>query len=212
MAVAGDRPHQFQVLLRARAGRVDREEGDRDALAVRVGGRLDGELDGALDRPAVAELDQVPAGWDLHHDAGHAAVDGALDVVEHAARERVDHRGQPERRDAPDRLLVVSGHRWQAGLDPVHAGLRERLGDPDLVVRGELDAGLLFAVAQRHVVDLDVRRQPQGPGDRGVMVPRAGEPPVRVPGRCCCARHGASGHLPTARTPAAPCASSPLCR
>src|SRR5207344_3317198 len=116
----------------------------RDALAVRIVGRLDGELDGALDRPAVAELDQVAAGRYLHHDAGDAAVDGALDVIAHAAREGVDLRGKPARRDAPDRLLVVPGHRRQAGLDPVHAGLGERFGDPDLVVRGELDADLLL--------------------------------------------------------------------
>ena len=95
VAGVGDLADQADVVLQRRARGVDREERDQQPLLVGVRGGLDRRLDRALDRPAVALLDEMAAGRHLHDHAGHAAVHGALDVVDHAARERVDRRRQP---------------------------------------------------------------------------------------------------------------------
>jgi len=91
---------------------------------------------------------------DLHDDAVDAAVGRALDVIDDAARERVDLRREPAARDLAYGGFVGRRDGRQTGLDPLHARLGEFLGDPDLVVLREDDAGLLLAVAEGHVVHL----------------------------------------------------------
>ena len=56
-----------------------------------------------------------------------------------------------------DDLALVAAHDRDAGLDLVDADLVEVLGDLDLLGVGEDDAGGLLAVAQRRVVELDLR-------------------------------------------------------
>ena len=72
-----------------------------------------------------------------------------------------------------------------AGFDAVHAGFRQRLGDADLFVLGEDDAGLLFAVAQSDVMNLDVLRELEVLGDLRRIIPLADEPVVRFPRLIC---------------------------
>ena len=116
-----------------------------------------------------------------------AAVERALDVVDHAARER-EHAGrEPGRGDAANRLGVLRRDGRQSGLDPLHAGLGELLGDRDLLVGVELDARLLLAVAQRDVVELDLRGQRGSLERLGLEVPGADEVVVALPGGV---RHG----------------------
>ena len=62
--------------------------------------------------------------------------------------------------DLLDGRLLVAAHRGDADLDLVHADLVEQLGDADLLVVGEDDAGRLLAVAQRGVVDAHGRLAP----------------------------------------------------
>ncbi len=121
-----------------------------------VGGRFDREVDGLFERPLVGVLDDVRAGRNFHHDAGDAAIDGALHVVDHAARERENLRTQLALDDLLDGRGVARRDHRHAGFDAVHAGFSQSFRDADLVVLGEDDAGLLLAVAQGDVVKLDL--------------------------------------------------------
>ena len=58
-----------------------------------------------------------------------------------------------------EELVVLRVGAGPAGLDEVDAEPVELLGDAQLVVDGERDALELAAVAQRRVVDLDLRGQ-----------------------------------------------------
>ena len=100
---------------------------------------------------------------------GHG-VDAAVDAS--AAMSAMTARFQarievsrPELDDLLDRLLLVAAHGGDADLDLVDADLVEQLGDADLLVVGEDDAGGLLAVAQRGVVDAHGRLGRPGPGD-----------------------------------------------
>ena len=59
-------------------------------------------------------------------------------------------------------VALVAAHGRDAGLDLVDADLVEQLGDADLLVVGEDDAGGLLAVAQRRVVEHDRRLADRG--------------------------------------------------
>ena len=69
----------------------------------------------------------------------------------------------------------------------MHAGFRQAFGDPDLVVFGEDDAGLLLAIAQGDVVDLDLLGEMELSADGVVEVPGADKPFICFPGFL---RHG----------------------
>ena len=100
------------------------------------------------------------------HADGHgvdAAVDRVPDVVDHGAVPGEDRRVEPELDDLRDGLLLVAAHRRDADLDLVDAHLVEQLGDADLLVVAEHDAGGLLAVAQGGVVDADGRLGRPGP-------------------------------------------------
>jgi hypothetical protein len=64
----------------------------------------------------------------------------------------------------------------------VHAGFRQAFRDADLFIFGKNDTGLLLAVAQGDVVDLDVLGELEVLGDFRRVVPLADEPVVRLPG------------------------------
>ena len=100
------------------------------------------------------------------HADGHgvdAAVDRVLDVVDHGAVPGEDGGVEAELDDLGDGLLLVAAHRRDADLDLVDAHLVEQLGDADLLVVAEHDAGSLLAVAQGGVVDADGRLRRPGP-------------------------------------------------
>ena len=102
------------------------------------------------------------------HGDGHgvdAAVERVLDVVDDGPVPGEDGGVEPEVDDLLDRRLLVAAHGRDADLDLVHADLVEQLGDADLLVVAEHDAGRLLAVAQRGVVDAHRRFGRPGPGD-----------------------------------------------
>ena len=109
------------------------------------------------------------------------AVDGEFDVAHHAPAEGIDLGGNPGRCDPLDRIRVGGRYCGKAGLDAMDPGFGQRLGDPQLVVGGELDSGLLLAVAQRDIMNLEIGRQMENFGDLGQVVPGAGEPLVGLP-------------------------------
>src|SRR5688500_18666598 len=92
------------------------------------------------------------ARWDLHHDPCDAAVDGELDVADHTTAKGVDLAVKSGRGDSADRVLVGRGYRREPRFDAMDAGLRQGLGDPQLLVGIELDPGLLFSVPQGDVM------------------------------------------------------------
>ncbi len=65
------------------------------------------------------------------------------------------------------------------------AGLRECLGDADLVVGGEDHAGLLLAVAEGRVVEPDLGGEVELSSDLRIVVPGTREPLSGVPGFAC---------------------------
>ena len=68
------------------------------------------------------------------------------------------------------------------GLDALDTGLGQLLGDANLLVGRELDSRLLLAVAKRHVVDLELGWGRELRRDLGLVVPRAYEVLVGLPG------------------------------
>ena len=111
----------------------------------------------------------------------HPAIDGALDVVHHAAGEGEDLRPQVSLDDFLDRGSIARRHHRHARFNAMNTGFGQRFGDPDLVVFREDDAGLLFAVAQRDVVKLDLLREMELIAHRALKVPRANEPLICLP-------------------------------
>ena len=144
-------------------------------------GRLDGRLDRALVGPLVGELDDVPGGRHLHHDAVDPRLERELDVGDHATGEGEDPRGEPGRGDPLHRLEVGRRDGREPGLDAVDAGLGERLGDPHLLVGGEDDAGLLLAVAEGDIVHRHPRGRRHVLPDLVLVVPWADEVVVCLP-------------------------------
>ena len=137
------------------AGRVDGKEDGVQAQLVGQAGGID-EVDRLFQRPAVGVLDDVVAGRDLDDDAGYAAVGRQPDVVDDAAAEGKDLGPKVALDDLTDGLLILLGDSGHPGFDAVHASLGQGLGDADLVVATQRESGLLLAVAQGHVVNLDL--------------------------------------------------------
>ena len=63
--------------------------------------------------------------------------------------------GKPGPCNAPDRFLLGLAHGGGAGFDLVHARIGKRAGDIEFLRCRERDAGRLFAVPQRRIVDRD---------------------------------------------------------
>ena len=161
---------------------VDGEEDGVEAGFLGRERRVDRGLHGPIHAPAVGVLDHVVAGGNLDDHAGAAARLDDLDLFGNAAREREDFGLQPQRGDVLNGGLVLLGHRRHAGLDPVNAERVELLGNRDLLFAAEHDGGLLLAVAQRDVVNLDLRRERIVLPNLGQVTPGAGEPFVGFPG------------------------------
>ncbi len=64
----------------------------------------------------------------------------------------------------------------------MHARFGQAFGNPDLLILGEDDAGLLLAVAQGNVVKLDLLGEMELLDHRLGKVPRADEPLIGFPG------------------------------
>ncbi len=163
-------------------GRVNREEDGVETGG--LGGKrgLDRRFHRALDRPAVAVLDHVVAGRDLDDDPRAAAGLDDVDLGRDAAGEAEDLGLQAERGDVRDGRLVRRRHRGHAGLDAVDAQRVELLRDRDLLFTAEDDGGLLFAVTQRDIVNLEVAAKALLLPDFRQVRPRAAEPFVCFPG------------------------------
>ena len=82
---------------------------------------------------------------------------------------------------ATDCLFILLGDSGHPGFDPVHASLGQGLGDADLVVATQFESGLLLAVAQGHVVNLDLGGEAEATGHRVQIVPRTNIPLVGFP-------------------------------
>ena len=181
MALVCDARDQIEHPLHIRATEIDRKEDDFKSLLVRVRGRFNGKVNGLFERPAVGVLDDVFARGHLHHDAGHAAIDGPLHIVDHASGERENLRTEVPLHDLLDRRFVAGRHHGHSGFDPMNAGCRQALGDPDLFILGEDDSRLLFPVAQSDVVKFNLLGEMQLALNGWFIVPRAGEPLFCLP-------------------------------
>ena len=80
---------------------------------------------------------------------------GALDVAGHHASERRDHRALHAGRDLADGVELAVGGDREPGLEDVDVQPGELLGDLDLLVLRERDAGRLLPVAQGGVEEPD---------------------------------------------------------
>ncbi len=156
VAVGGDVVDEVQEPAQLGACRIDGEEDDVEALLVGVPRRLHREVDCLLQWPLVPQLDDVLAAGDLDNNPLDAAVHGALDVGDHAARKGEDLRAELTLHDLPDRGLIGLGHGGHPRLDAVHAGFGELFRDPNLVVLGKHHSCLLLAIAQGDVMKGDL--------------------------------------------------------
>ena len=182
VAFLADLLDQVERPLDFGAREVDREEHHFEAVVVRELCGLDRGFDRLLQRPAIGELEHVLARRDLHDDAVDAGVDRALDVFLHAPREGEDLGPEVALDDFLDGVVVGRRHDRHAGFDAVDAGFGEALGDADLFVLGKNNAGLLLAVAQRYVVDLDIFRELKILRHLRRVIPFTNEPVVGFPG------------------------------
>jgi hypothetical protein len=152
---------------------------------VRKLGRLNRGLDGFFHRPAVGDVYHVQTRGNFHDHAVDAGVDGTLNVFFHAARKAEDLRSKIALDDGLDGLGVRRRHDRHAGFDAVHTGFGQTLGDANLVVLGHDDAGLLLAVAQGDVVNLDVLGEFEIFGHVVSVIPFADEPVIGLPRGSC---------------------------
>ena len=164
------------------AGGVDREEDGVETGCLGGERGLDRRLHRALDRPAVAVLDHVIAGRDLDDDARAAARLDDVDLGRDTAGKAEDLSLEAKRGNVGDGCLVLRRHRRHTGLDAVDAERVELLRDGDLFLAAEDHGGLLFAVAQGHVVNLEVAAKGLLLPDFRQVRPRAAEPFVCLPG------------------------------
>jgi hypothetical protein len=181
VAFVGDAQDQIENPFHFRASKVDGEKHDFEPLLVRESGRLNGKINGFLHRPFIRVLDNVLAGRHFHHDAGNAAIQRSLHVVDHAAGKGENLRAEVSLHDLLDRRFVAWRHHRHPGLNPVNPGFRQRLRDPDLVILCEDDAGLLFAVTQRDIVKFDLLREMELALNCFVEIPGTDKPFVCFP-------------------------------
>ena len=83
--------------------------------------------------------------------AGNVAVQRVVDVGSDPAGEAGDRRIEIEIGHPADAVAFAFGGTRATGLDHVDVGGRQRLGDLDLLIGGQRDAGSLFAIPQRGV-------------------------------------------------------------
>ncbi len=182
MAFPGYPSDQIQNPVDFGAGEVDGKEDDLQALFVSKGRRFNGQVDGLLQRPFVGVFDDVFARGDLHHHPGNASIHGPLHIVNHATRESKDLGSQIPRDDLSDRCRIIGRDDGHAGLNAVDAGFSQRLGNANLVILGEGNAGLLLAVSESDVMDLDLVREVEGSLDLLGKIPGAHKPVFGFPG------------------------------
>ena len=178
---SGHRIDEIENPVDFRAGEIDREEDDLQASLMGIGGGFDGQVNGFLQGPFVAVFDQVRAGRDFHDQALDAAVHGGVDIGLHAAAEGIDIRTQVALDDGLYGAEIVLGYGGKTRFDAVDAGFGQGLRNADLVIVGVGDGGLLLAVAQRNVVNLDGFREVEISGHLVVVVPGAAEPVIGLP-------------------------------
>src|SRR3954451_8547163 len=135
---------------------VDAEERHADAL---LRGERDGPDDALEHRLAVdAERSELQVGdRRLDHARADTELDERLHVSLDSAREPPDLRGQAGVTYQLDRAPVIGGHAWKAGFDPLDPELVQAACELQLVFRREYDADRLLAVAERCVVEADLR-------------------------------------------------------
>ena len=177
----GHRVDEIEHPVDFRAGEIDREKDHLQAPLMGVGRGFDGQINGFLKWPLVAVFDQMRAGRDFHDQALDATVHGGVDVGLHAAAEGIDVRAQIALDDGLDGAEIVLGDGRKTRLDAVDTGFGQGLRNADLVVVGVGDGGLLLAVTQRNVVDLDGSGEVEIPGHLVVVVPGAAEPVIGLP-------------------------------
>ena len=148
-----------------------KDDGDNVTTA-----HFNGKIDGPLQLPAVAFFDQMLARRHFHDDALDAGIDGAFDVVDHAAGEGINFRAEISLGQILDDAGVIAGDHGHARLDAVDTDFRQSLGDADLIVVVKRHAGLLLAVAQCHVMNLNFFGELPILGHLGGEVPEAGMP------------------------------------
>ena len=181
MALGGDLLQIVEELGHRRSGGIDGEERHFQTVVVGVLGGLHRGFYRLLDRPPVRLLDEVMAGRYLHHDAADPAVEGELDVRDHASAEGIDLGGETLGHHSLYGIGIGGGDGGKTCFDAMDAGLGQGGCDPHLVVRGELDPGLLFPVAEGHIVNLDIRRDREPLGHLWQVIPGTREPEVGLP-------------------------------
>ena len=118
-----------------------------------------------------------------------------LNFLGNAAPEGEDLRLQPEAGDVLNRGFVLFGDGGHARLDALDSQRIELLGDGHFFLAPENHGGLLLAVAQRDVVQLDLRGKIKILLDLRQKTPGADKPFVRFPGLL---------HMASARSPDGP--------
>ena len=141
---------------RVRTRAVHAEERDRHALLDCERDRVDDPLEHRL--AVDTERCELQVGdRRLDHARLDAELDESLDVRVHRTRETPDLRVQSGIADQLDRVPVVFRDARKAGLDPLDAELVETARELELVLGTEHDPDRLLAVAQRRVVEADLR-------------------------------------------------------
>ena len=142
---------------------------------------LDRQIDGLFQRPLVGVLEMC-------------LLDGTSITMpstpQSTARLTSSFMQRERRRSVGPRLrLTISlmaslswRHDRHAGFDAVDAGLGQPFGDANLIVLAEDHAGLLLAVAQRDVVDLDLFGELKILRHLRRVIPFTNEPVVGFPG------------------------------
>ncbi len=170
--------------LHFRAGRVDGEKDGVQAGIFRGQCGVDGRLDGAVEGPPVRILDHVLAGGDLdHHTAAAACLDGSY-LIGDTTAESKDFRFESQTGDVLNRRFVLLRDRGHSRFNAVNSQRIELARDSDLLFAPEDHSGLLFAVTQSYVVNLDLGWKRKILADLRQEIPGACKPLVCLPGLC----------------------------
>ncbi len=121
VAFVCDAQDQIEHPIHFRAREIDGEKYDFEPLLMRERRGLNGKIDGLFHRPLIRVLDDVLAGRHFHHDAGNAAIHGALHVVHHAARKRENLRAKISLHDFLDGRFIARRHDGHARLDAMNS-------------------------------------------------------------------------------------------
>ena len=176
MAILRNSRDDLHKIVKLCAAPIDGEKDRIQSPFACIAGRLHGKRNRLFQCPAIRAFNEAAAGRNFDDNALRTAVGNLVDICLHAARKGKDLRPEITFDDVCDGLCIRRRNGGHARLNPMDPPLGKPFRNGDLVVMREDKPGLLFAVAERHVMQLDLLRKIQLLSDLLRIVPRTVQP------------------------------------